>query len=425
MDDDNNNDNDNGAAAAAPVEPPLPASLLLDREIARREGLAARGNLATGCRELDEYVLLGGLERGSVVGVSAEDDGGGGIGLLIGLQTVAHLLASEPAARAMVVTTLPPAALLPKLRKALVGQLVKVQGAWRGVQAGLRACLERISISRVFDIEGLWEVLGELEAAVPVSDGEPSRAAQTGKGTEMLNSGDEGGRSSPGSPSPTPPDIVLVTHTSALLNALFTGRDKDAAHNTTLLLASRLRALARSPAHAAPLFMLLNSTTSPAALPPQPPAADDAPPAAASGDTPGPPSRHVDSTLRSIFGPAPPAAQHDAGASAAAASSARRNKPSFGPVFAQMLDLHLLCTRVPRTRADGAALAAHPGTSVADVSHVWVVEVLLDELGVYERRQGDGGGERFEWGERRSREQRWAVVDVVDEDGAVVDATVP
>jgi hypothetical protein len=51
------------------------------------------------------------------------------------------------------------------------------------------------------------------------------------------------------------------------------------------------------------------------------------------------------------------------------------------------------------------------------VSFVWVVEVLLDEVGVY-GRDGEGGvdlGRR-----RRSREQRWGVMDV-DGEGRVVD----
>ncbi|KAJ4298655.1 hypothetical protein N0V88_003686 [Collariella sp. IMI 366227] len=56
-----------------PIQP-LPASLLVDQEIIRKGHLARKGNLMTGCKELDEYVLLGGLERGSVVGVSAEED---------------------------------------------------------------------------------------------------------------------------------------------------------------------------------------------------------------------------------------------------------------------------------------------------------------------------------------------------------------
>jgi hypothetical protein len=57
-----------------PIEPPLPASLLLDQDLARKEALAGKGNLLTGCGELDDYVLLGGFERGAVVGVSVEEE---------------------------------------------------------------------------------------------------------------------------------------------------------------------------------------------------------------------------------------------------------------------------------------------------------------------------------------------------------------
>ena len=49
----------------------------------------------------------------------------------------------------------------------------QVRAAWPGsesrgagaVEARVRSCLERVSVSRVFDLEGLWEVLGELEMA--------------------------------------------------------------------------------------------------------------------------------------------------------------------------------------------------------------------------------------------------------------------
>jgi hypothetical protein len=51
----------------------------------------------TGCRELDEYVLLGGFERGSVVGVSAEDED---VGMLV------SSLRSELAAVRIVVDSL-------------------------------------------------------------------------------------------------------------------------------------------------------------------------------------------------------------------------------------------------------------------------------------------------------------------------------
>ncbi|CRK26902.1 hypothetical protein BN1708_000688 [Verticillium longisporum] len=79
-------------------------------------------------------------------------------------------------------------------------------------------------------------------------------------------------------------------------------------------------------------------------------------------------------------------------------------------VFAQTLDLHLLCTRVPRSAEDAERIF---GDAPGDARFVWVVEVLLDEIGVW----GQGKGPR------RSREQRWGAVDVVG--GSVVDAFEP
>ncbi|KAL2017063.1 hypothetical protein VTK56DRAFT_2636 [Thermocarpiscus australiensis] len=483
------------ASSQFPLEP-VPASVLLEQELARKERLCRKGNLMTGCRELDGYVLLGGFERGSVVGVSAEEEE---MGLLIGFQTIAHLLTtaavggSEASARAMVITTLPSTMLLPKLREVLVGQLsTALRDGLQNIKSFVQECLERISIARVFDIEGLWEVLGELEDAVQAAD---VRSPPPGQGigprqelnaavseeaeppaqtrTEVLDSEDKDVLSPPKSspsqePPPQPskthpdetptarkdpppstlPDIILITHTSTLLNALFTGRDKQAAHNTMLLLSSHLHYLTRSPTHSGPLIMLLNSTTSsPAASQQQQHTHDAATAAAMDMDRRSAPSKQPEPTLRSIFNP--PLQQLTVAAAAApyphphrypypypyppGHAHTRRNKPSFGLVFAQLLDLHLLCTRVPRTKADAPAVAAQvamaPVTATAPgqgtgaggrnggVSYVWVVEVLLDEMGVYERAAGDGG---WDWRVRRCREQRWAAVAV--ENGRIVEA---
>lgn len=52
---------------------PIPATTIAYNETQRREANFALGLCKTGCSEIDDYVLLqGGLERGSVVGVSAE-----------------------------------------------------------------------------------------------------------------------------------------------------------------------------------------------------------------------------------------------------------------------------------------------------------------------------------------------------------------
>lgn len=73
-------ENPNSQASSHFCLDPIPASVLLDQEVARRDGLKRRGNIMTGCRELDDNALLGGFERGNVVGLSAEDDE---VGLLV------------------------------------------------------------------------------------------------------------------------------------------------------------------------------------------------------------------------------------------------------------------------------------------------------------------------------------------------------
>lgn len=536
---------------------PVSGATLFEQETRRRDALARRGRCLTGCRELDEQVLLGGFERGCVVGISAEEEDVGLVvsidflaqrsaecGLLtrrvqIGLQTVARLFVASagsgqrPAPRASIITTLSTGALLPVLRDTFKAQLVEHgQDLGKGSEL-LKQFLDRISISRVFDVSGLWEALGELDnlashderrqqppssqrpieeedtagaqaastdgrnedrgasatdlSSSPLSDPPSSlpdemefvaaepRKPPPAERTEIADSEDEDESLSPLSPpkaSSEPdtaaqvapeennskkgasvdqssidqprkqpdsrhPDIVLITHMSALLSSLFRQREKDTAHQMIQLLSSHLRYLSRSPDHGGPLIIILNSATNSQEpptntstntmpnpgqgrpSPPPPPPPPDAP------NTKGP-NRPLDPTLRSIFNPPPLPASglaytHDTPLS-------RRNKPSFGLIFTQMLEMHLLCTRVPRTRADAEALFAPPsqaaragtGTGTGAVGYGWAVEVLLDDVGVWE-----GEGARPPWGTRRaSREQRWGAVDLRrDGDGLkVVDA---
>lgn len=202
------------------------------------------------------------------------------------------------------------------------------------------------------------------------------------------------------------PDIILITHMSTLLSSLFHQREKAAAHQTLQLLASHLRYLTRSTEHGGPLIMILNSTTSSennVTVPGQ----DDGPLRPPPPGGPPTTNRPLDPTLRSIFNP-PPLPVSGLPYSYDTPHS-RRNKPSFGLIFTQLLDLHLLCTKIPRTRADAEALYAptSPGMGKAVVDYVWAVEVLLDELGVWEGRENV-----LEGRPRRFREQRWGAVEV-------------
>lgn len=55
---------------------PASAAVLAAIEHERRDEVARRGTCGVGCREVDECVLMGGLERGAVVGVSSEEEFG-------------------------------------------------------------------------------------------------------------------------------------------------------------------------------------------------------------------------------------------------------------------------------------------------------------------------------------------------------------
>lgn len=168
--------------------------------------------------------------------------------------------------------------------------------------------------------------------------------------------------------------------------------------------------MTRSPEHGGPLIMILNSTTSSDFNSAGPPRQDqDGPPRPAPPPGgPRTPNKPIDPTLRSVFNPPPlPVSglsyNYDT-------PHSRRNKPSFGLIFTQMLDMHLLCTKIPKTRADAEALYAptSPDTSSKKkVDYVWAVEVLLDEIGLWE-----GAEKVLEGKPRRSREQRWGAVEV-------------
>lgn len=59
---------------------PVSASALASIEKQRRDFVRGLGPCRSGCEDLDNYVLLaGGFERGSVVGISAEDEDGVGV----------------------------------------------------------------------------------------------------------------------------------------------------------------------------------------------------------------------------------------------------------------------------------------------------------------------------------------------------------
>ncbi|KAH6604115.1 hypothetical protein Trco_007561 [Trichoderma cornu-damae] len=389
---------------------PVSASALASVEKQRRDLVRSLGPCRSGCEDLDEYVLLGGgFERGSVVGISAEEEDA--VGVTLGFQVLACSLLDETVQKVRVVTPKLTSTIVVMLTNGITAEL-KARGvtARDEIEARLRGCLDRIMLSRIFDMDGLWEVLAEVEAEAAAASGAPRDETRAPTASaEIRDSQDEDEeRGEAGRDGPRPaaggearadapemnasgnldttaegPAIILVTHFSSLLTGFFIQRDNSAAHDLLRLLASHLRRLSRT-LPCSPLILLINSTDSGASAYPSGPRPSPERLATASAHG-GRGKPYVSPTLRSIFNPAPSSVH--AGASPLA-HNYKTNKPKFGLVFTQLLDLHLLCTRAPRP-----SRATSPRATT-------VVEVLLDDVGVWE-------GER---GFRRRREQRWTIV---------------
>ncbi|KAG6324515.1 hypothetical protein E4U44_000711 [Claviceps purpurea] len=352
----------------------------------------------------------------------------------LGLQVLSRELLDCPDSRALIITPRPAAEVLRSLRESLVAQLQPQEQTGGGCSLG--HCLERVMLSCVFDMDGLWEVLSDLsdaEADAEVDEshkGDQNRETQLQtqtqtKGKEIQDSQDE--EETLSTPlddttttkknidtinttintinttttiiaiTNTTPSFILITHFSTLLSGLFAQRERQAAHSTISLLSARLNYLSRN-LPPGPLIMILNSVTeSPG--PTRTRIQDDPKPKPTK--TKPTPSTPLDPSLQSIFSAPPPLnipGYHYTG------NLPRRLKPSFGLVFTQLLDLHLLCSRVARTRArDGLPVPGLQDGEGHVGSVVTVVEVLMDEMGVWQGRRGV----------RPRREQRWTAVDVV------------
>ncbi|KAH6956658.1 hypothetical protein DER45DRAFT_567647 [Fusarium avenaceum] len=389
------------ASSSPPLEP-VSASILAQNEADRRDAVSRLGTCKTGCAIVDEDVLLGGFERASVVGVSAEDEE---LGVQLGLQILAHSLCEGIITAGLLITPKPAGVMLAGLRDAIKAEL-EAKGHDGDLKARLRQCLEKVMLSCVFDLDGLSEVLADLDPGEPPEENNSQQEQEETEGQdattvqvdEIQDSQDDDDEAfSPvreASQRPQPeklpdktsqhPEVIVITHFSSLLTSLFAHREKSAAHSTLHLLGAHVRDLSRN-LPSSPLILLLNSTSSAFSGPANTNTNTNTNTATAS------PAKQtsVDPILRSIFNP-PQSTGYNT----------RRTKPNYGLTFSRLLDLHLLCTRIPKTKQDAEVAAQNrPGD---EVKMVWAMEVLLDEMGVWEGKMGV----------RPGREQRWAAIDI-------------
>ncbi|KAL3426555.1 hypothetical protein PVAG01_00064 [Phlyctema vagabunda] len=149
---------------------PFTAATLYTLEQAARSRFASLGSKirTSCCSEFDDYLFSGGVERGIVLGLSGELD----VSRLISFHLLASALLSTEAAergdatggaekRGRVVSIIDttgsfPLHLLVGVLRSRISELERREEVREARVSGL---LERISITRIFDIEGFWEVL--------------------------------------------------------------------------------------------------------------------------------------------------------------------------------------------------------------------------------------------------------------------------
>merc|ERR1711964_376880 len=225
------------------------------------------------------------------------------------------------------------------------------------IDGQVHQCLEMVAISRVFDVEGLWEVIGEVDHAV--SSSSPGLDGEDGNGKADLNETDESevqqqeiGNNTPeildsedseedttpprDGPPPSPKDrgdttegdegieIIVVDNMTHLINELFARKEKSDAHNLLTLLSSTLYTLSKTNN----ILPILHNATNPITTSyPQP------------NPRHNQPSTPHTLPIRSIF-------------------SSATQKPALGQILAQFPDIHLLLHPLPRGRGDAELLSA-------------------------------------------------------------------
>ncbi|KAG0651375.1 hypothetical protein D0Z07_1636 [Hyphodiscus hymeniophilus] len=378
---------------------PVLASYLLNIEEKQRTRFSARGDkIRSGCNEIDDHMLGGGFERGILVGISAE----AGEGRLISLHLLSFILISHlsfslaessqpPKTRATIIDTTGsfPITLLAKILKAQILD-TKTKTARQSIDDGnyavfnntvnekeaddqVRRCLEMVAISRVFDIEGLWEVLGEV-----------GKSSDSGAADDESMSDEDG------------VEIVIIDNMTHLINELFARKERSEAHTLLTTLSRALHTLTHTRNI---LTVLHNKTVSSISKTYETdPSIEERYPQRRNK-----PNQNPQST--SVF-------------------PSNQLKPALGQIFSQLPDLHLLVSALPKTRGDAQQHYGQEddadfrtGSGIKEVQFCNVIEVLKDEtpnLGSQteeERYQRKFGG----------REQRWAAVEVSADGLALVD----
>ncbi|KAH8886756.1 hypothetical protein GQ53DRAFT_750400 [Thozetella sp. PMI_491] len=146
---------------ASPLRPYFAA---LADEVRRRDAAWRRGNLWTGCPVLDEDVMRGGFERGSIVGVSIQTPSS--VGPLIVIQMITKLMMDQqgasdaPLPQVHVATAMAPGSFATSLASFMVRELrVAFDGDLEAAKARAAVFLGRVIITQVVDLADLLKLV--------------------------------------------------------------------------------------------------------------------------------------------------------------------------------------------------------------------------------------------------------------------------
>ncbi|RDW92568.1 hypothetical protein BP5796_01962 [Coleophoma crateriformis] len=363
----------------------LAADKLLELERAQRRRFSKRGDgeelkARTGLKELDDYVLGGGVDRGVVLGISAGSGSGGSAGedgtvegRLISLHLLTSILITSFSSRSPI--TKPVATIIDTTGSFPIQLLVQILSSClgKGREEDVSKLLELVTISRVFDLEGLWEVLSELSqkpSSIPPSSEKQSEKQIKSDSWEIGDSEDEDDDGDVGENFlkvkeevvDEGVEVIIIDNMTHIINELFSRKEKSSAHSLLTILNTHLRMLTRTNNI---LTILHNTTVSPSIK--------------ATSTT------HQQEP-QSVF-------------------STTTQKPSLGRIFAQFPDLHLLISPQPRERSDIDILYCSDDENDVDgqkirkpVHYCFILEVLRDECPCLDQ----DGKSRF-----ADREQRW------------------
>lgn len=296
------------------------------------------------------------------------------------------------------------------LARILKSRLLSTKPAPKDLDTTIQILLSYVSISRIFNIAGLWEVISEVSApstsphpAPPEEEEIPSSDASD---FSLLQRATSPGQAS-ASDGETEVQIIIIDTLTPLLSSLFATSEKSSAHNLLTILSRSLYTLSTTRN----IITILHNgvvPSRPAYTTPRPDTTSESGYGYAYQQRQEKPKAPEKEREKSVF-------------------EGNKIKPALGSLFSQFPSIHLFFSTLPKSISDAEKFYgrdrdvdpfsdSHP-TTVSDLNPNWqgvecvtILEILKDESWSSESRK---------FGER---EQRWTALEVNKEGIGLVSA---